>query len=903
MANISTCNDGRCQFCKRGSLDNDINFWSNCSNKHFSIDFDASCKNTCCIYLITCKCCGLKYVGKSKMSVRTRFNGHRGNLQHGSEAFVMTDHFMGDKGHGINNMMVKPIEMVPNSKQLNKRENFWIAELNTVYPYGLNMDASYGGIKNAYTYVTRFEAGKAIYTLFNSVKSTRNKRGRRRSRINNEESVFNCAMWINDFVNHTQHDTNMIHTLRTEIFKLKRDELKMLFLDNARKIMSGNFFTHSKHPYFHYVIRDLCLFKLQKLHVKPSRAYLVIAHTNKMIDDVNMSRLIGNKYVESLFPANNVFYSKPGISYSYNKSIRSNIVNYRQTIEDPNHQEFECHCDNYPEKFIDAHHKHIYTGDMNIVKNNELRNILSKGFGFHDQQPPNKCAAYTSILSGIDSYINKTSEKLSLSVLAFQAWKCEILKRVRYSLDNNKIYKFNNVLSKPRVKQELSKLKQHFVLVPVDKAGKNISIICKKYYLEVMSNEIENSETFKEVSDNKLQFINRLKTRFPGKLTSDKLPYLYATSKMHKNPTSFRFITAGRDTAFSDMSIIVSKCLKLLMNTARTSLSYRIKGIDDCIFVIDNREKVINFINTCNQVTGNSKNISTWDFSTLYTKIPHRKLKEKMSTFVKKVFHCVQHSSRAANFISCSHKSRTAYYSKIKSSTNISFSCNEVIELINLIIDNCYIVFHGKIYQQTIGIPMGTNCAPFFANIFLHVYEYEYLTSLIEMGDIETAKKLAKTFRYQDDCVAINDDGVFRNHYLRIYPCEMLLKGTNISKATCTFLDLKISIFRGKFRHKSYDKRKEFNFEIANYPHLGGNIPYSASYGVYVSQLVRLCDINLEASSFTADVKEMTTKFAKQGFDKYTLKSTFFKFRDRYLFKWSKFGIDMSDIAKSIFTS
>ena len=171
------------------------------------------------------------------------------------------------------------------------------------------------------------------------------------------------------------------------------------------------------------------------------------------------------------------------------------------------------------------------------------------------------------------------------------------------------------------------------------------------------------------------------------------------------------------------------------------------------------------------------------------------------------------------------------------------------------------------------------------------------------MGDIETAKKLAKTFRYQDDCVAINDHGAFRNHYLRIYPCEMILKGTNISKATCTFLDLKISIFRGKFRHKSYDKRNDFNFEIANYPHLGGNVPYSASYGVYISQLVRLCDINLEASSFAADVKEMTAKFANQGFDKYTLKSTYFKFRERYLFKWSKFGNDMSDIAKSKFTS
>ena len=47
--------------------------------------------------------------------------------------------------------------------------------------------------------------------------------------------------------------------------------------------------------------------------------------------------------------------------------------------------------------------------------------------------------------------------------------------------------------------------------------------------------------------------------------------------------------------------------------------------------------------------------------------------------------------------------------------------------------------------------PMGTNCAPFLANVFLHVYEYEYLQKLVNQGDIETAINIAKTFKYQDD--------------------------------------------------------------------------------------------------------------------------------------------------------
>ena len=540
---------------------------------------------------------------------------------------------------------------------------------------------------------------------------------------------------------------------------------------------------------------------------------------------------------------------------------------------------------------------------MGIVKHHELRSIMIRGFGYHDQEPPNKKIAYDNIVSGIDSYVHKVSGKLALPVSCFNGWKSEVLKRVRYTLDKSKTYKFNNVLSKPTVKVELSKLKDDFVLIPVDKAAKNISIICKKYYMEVMSNEIQNSQTFEEVADNKVQFVTDLQSRFPGKLSNDKLPYLYATAKMHKNPKSFRYITAARDTGFSNISIVVSKCLKLLMNTAHTSLAYRIKEIDNCIFVIDNRDKVINSINMSNQRKDGHKEISTWDFSTLYTKIPHSKLKEKVTTFVKKVFDGVKRSKKAANFINCSDKSKTAYFSKSKSRSVVSLSCEDIIDLICIIIDNSYVYFHDKIYRQIIGIPMGTNCAPYLANIFLHVYEYEYLCKLVERGDIITAQKLAQMFRYQDDCVSINDNGIFKAHYKHMYPPEMVLQGTNLSTAICTFLDLRISVFRGKFRYKSYDKRNEFNFSIANYPHLVGNIPISTSYGVFMSQLVRFCDISLDINSFIADIKDMTAKFIKQGFKIEMLKDTYLKFSEKYLFKWSKFGADITEYCDSIFKS
>jgi hypothetical protein len=38
-------------------------------------------------------------------------------------------------------------------------------------------------------------------------------------------------------------------------------------------------------------------------------------------------------------------------------------------------------------------------------------------------------------------------------------------------------------------------------------------------------------------------------------------------------------------------------------------------------------------------------------------------------------------------------------------------------------------MFGGRVFQQTIGIPMGTNCAPLLADLFLHAYEAAFFVA------------------------------------------------------------------------------------------------------------------------------------------------------------------------------
>ena len=41
---------------------------------------------------------------------------------------------------------------------------------------------------------------------------------------------------------------------------------------------------------------------------------------------------------------------------------------------------------------------------------------------------------------------------------------------------------------------------------------------------------------------------------------------------------------------------------------------------------------------------------------------------------------------------------------------------------------------------------------------------------------------------------------------------------------------------------KIYDKRDDFDFDLVNLPFLDGDVPRRPSYGVYISQLIRLLE-------------------------------------------------------------
>ena len=141
------------------------------------------------IYLITCRKCGIQYVGETGQSLRKRLNNHRNRLKKLSCQYLY-QHFNSD-GHtedDINIVPIEEVELTPTDKislsaKWLEKEDFCYRELCTVYPYGLNDNVRRVGN------VSKQGPNIVVHTLFNRQHRKFKKRVGKRHRSKVEREV------------------------------------------------------------------------------------------------------------------------------------------------------------------------------------------------------------------------------------------------------------------------------------------------------------------------------------------------------------------------------------------------------------------------------------------------------------------------------------------------------------------------------------------------------------------------------------------------------------------------------------------------------------------------------------------------------------------------------------------
>ena len=202
--------------------------------------------------------------------------------------------------------------------------------------------------------------------------------------------------------------------------------------------------------------------------------------------------------------------------------------------------------------------------------------------------------------------------------------------------------------------------------------------------------------------------------------------------------------------------------------------------------------------------------------------------------------------------------------------------------MIEFLVDNIYVRLRRQLFQQMVGIPMGTNCAPLLADMFLYSYENEFLDKLIKEGKRKLAREFNLSYRYIDVLISFNNTR-FKELISNIYPRELTISEITESTSIASYLDLLfIRDKNNNITTKLYDKRDAFGFHIVNFPFMSSNIPSAPASGVYASQHIRYARCCSNYSDFSLRHIALVTRLLSQGYKVNRLSNTFRKFYGRH---------------------
>ena len=90
----------------------------------------------------------------------------------------------------------------------------------------------------------------------------------------------------------------------------------------------------------------------------------------------------------------------------------------------------------------------------------------------------------------------------------------------------------------------------------------------------------------------------------------------------------------------------------------------------------------------------------------------------------------------------------SSYFVLQDTDSKSKYAEDDIINMLEFTIDSIFVTFGKQSFQQTIGIPMETNCAPFLADLFLYSYESEFLQSLLRSDKKTKARSFNFTYIY-----------------------------------------------------------------------------------------------------------------------------------------------------------
>ena len=116
--------------------------------------------------------------------------------------------------------------------------------------------------------------------------------------------------------------------------------------------------------------------------------FMKIKFFNKAVDAINLPALLQSTSVTDKIPVYFRDKEPPIVSYEYTSTVASKLFNFSPALSNlnvseyfSNPQTFQCN----ESKFCYEPHGHVITGDLRVIENAQLRELVAKGPKYREQ--------------------------------------------------------------------------------------------------------------------------------------------------------------------------------------------------------------------------------------------------------------------------------------------------------------------------------------------------------------------------------------------------------------------------------------------------------------------------------------------------------------------------------------
>jgi hypothetical protein len=792
----------------------------------------------------------------------------------------MVRHFAsGD--HSVSDFSIQIVETVDKNHNIVEREVFWIKLLNTAYPYGLNDSIhGYGNVSEGSNPLE-----KANQPYFSAPSAFRKRKNIHKRRHNGRLITDAVDIIANMQIANARNIRIFIAYLRS-LNKQTLRHINQFLQQNTctyeeRRILmvTGYLAGHLTHDRRNRSVKQRDVFSLH--------------FSGTILDRINIASIFGASSIRLLNPIPHDMQRHVRLVYTYDTPISKLVFNYSKTLKaiDSNGALGQalnktCECSQSPFRYAPS--GHIVTGNLDVVNNTELKDILKKGTKYRIPTNTDWNKIRTDFLDSLNRFISQLARRTKIHPFAFHFYRSEILRifnsRLLACEDNDELVGYG--ISIPNLRKALRDLHSKYIIAPADKASGNYIFICKPYYISIVCKElgivfnnglatVTGNEVYRptNVDLNALYLRHKSIANAFGLQINDEnnvLPNFFAIPKLHKSPYKFRFIAGARCSTMKPLSMHLHYILRFLRNFLRNYCA-KIQRLTGRRFFwsIDNSDMAINKI----RCTKNISNLVSADFATLFTKLPHTTIKNCLMRLIdlgfnncKKQFMAV--SSKKVFFTDSTQYRHYVYMDRL-----------DVKQILVHVMDETYVTFAGTTFRQIMGVPMGGNASPLIADLTLSMMEFAYCNS--------HPRNNMLAVRYIDDILALNCPD-FINKAASIYVKELKLEETYKGNHCC-FLDLDISLQNGSGIVNVYNKTDAFPFKVNRFGYPDSKVSASIHSNTIIGQLIRYARICSNKNDFIIRARELFNIYTSRNFPADTMVVNFYRFASSNLALICKF--------------